>query len=550
MVSASREPQRTRPPNAPAPAGTEPGGTSAASGTSGASGTSAASGTPDVRPLDRSLGVFGGVLLTLSCITPASSLFIVVPALLATQGSGTALTLVLSAVVSLGVGLCYAELGTLVPSAGGEYSIIGQLLGRLTGWLVFVISVVMLLLVGPDIALGTADYIGSVVHVDPALAGTVVMLLSVAVGVLNIKANALITGIFLAVELIAAAVVAVLGFVHVHRPAATLVHAVVPQHGGGTTPFTAGLLISGLAVGMFTYNGFGTAVYLSEDLKEPRRSVARTVLWSLLAGSLVITVPVIALTLGAPSLRSLASGNLVSIVDGWAGTAVGTFVSLGIAAAILNAVIVMVLQNGRVIYASARDRTWPDPVNRLLSKVHPRTGSPWVATLAIGLPGALLAYTVPLDDLLGFTGLVVAVVYLLLGIAALAARTKRHRGTEAWRMPLWPVVPVLTIAALAYALTQQAVRDLLIAAAVLLLGLLYWAFYLRPRWATHWVLTLPADQTAGPDTGSGTSGAADSSPANGADAPPQPHEPQPEAEPAPVATSAVPDPAPSKDPRT
>ncbi|WP_345708885.1 hypothetical protein [Kitasatospora paranensis] len=51
----------------------------------------------------------------------------------------------------------------------------------------------------------------------------------------------------------------------------------------------------------------------------------------------------------------------------------------------------------------------------------------------------------------------------------------------------------MTIAALGYSLTQQTARDLLITAAVLLAGIGYWFAYLRPRSATHWVLSLPAD---------------------------------------------------------
>ncbi|MFF1902782.1 APC family permease [Kitasatospora sp. NPDC058218] len=472
---------------------------------------------PAVEALPRSLGVFGGVLLTLSCVTPASSLFIVVPPLLMSQGSGAVISLLLAAVLSLGVGLCYAELGTLVPSAGGEYSIVGQVLGRLAGWLVFMISIVSLLVIPPIIALGTADYLGSVLSLDPAVAGAAVMALAVAVGVLDIKSNALITGVFLGLEVLAAGIVAVLGFTHVHQPVSSLVHAVVPDGQGGTGPFTLGLLISGLAVAMFTYNGFGTAVYLSEDLRDPRRSVARTVLWSLLAGVVVITVPVVAICLGVDSPDRLAAGDLIAIVDSWAGSTVGTFVSLCIAAAILNAVIVMVIQNGRVLYASARDRTWPDPVNRALGTLHPRWGSPWVATLAIGAPGAVLALTVPIDALLGFTGVVVAVIYLLLGVAALLARRGRHRGAAAWRMPLWPVAPVLTTVVLGYALTRQAGRDLLITLAVLLVGVLYWFLYLRPRSATHWVLSLPADQADQADavrTGAGGHGPADRTPAS------------------------------------
>jgi len=451
---------------------------------------------PAATALPRSLGVFGAVMLTLSCVTPASSLFIVVPPLLMSLGSGTVLALLIAAVLSLGVGLCYAELGTLVPSAGGEYSIVGQLLGRPIGWLVFVISLVSLMVIPPIIALGTSDYISSLVTVDPRVAGAVVMALSVAVGVLDIKSNALVTGVFLGIEMLAAATVSFLGLTHVHQPLSTLLHAAVPAGHGHTSPLTAGLLVSGLAVALFTYNGFGTAIYLSEDLVEPRRSVARTVLWSLLAGVVVITVPVTAICLGVTSPDQLATGDLVAIVDSWAGSAVGTFVSLCVAAAILNAVIVMVLQNGRVLFASARDRTWPEPVNRALGQIHPRWGSPWVATLGIGVPGIVLAAAVPIEDLLGFTGVVVAVIYLLLGVAALAARRARHRGTDAWRMPLWPLAPVVTTLALAYVLTQQTTHDLLITAAVLLVGLVYWFAYLRPRTATHWQLSLPADQSA------------------------------------------------------
>ncbi|GAA2751276.1 APC family permease [Kitasatospora cinereorecta] len=452
-----------------------------------------------VTALPRSLGVFGAVLLTLSCLTPASSLFIVVPPLLRTQGSGTVLTLLTAALVSLGVGLCYAELGTLLPTAGGEYSIVGQLLGRFTGWLVFVISVVSLLVVPPIIALGTAEYLGSVVSLDPAVTGAVVMAIAVAVGVLDIKANALITGLFLGLEVLAAAVVSVLGFTHAQRPLSALAHATVPDGSGGTGPFTAGVLISGLAVALFTYNGFGTAVYLSEDLRDPRRTVARTVLWSLLAGVVLITVPVAAICVGVASPDRLAEGDLTAVVADWAGGTVATFVSLCVALAILNAVIVMVLQNGRVLYASARDRTWPEPVNRLIGSVSARWGSPWAATLAVGLPGIVLALAVPIDALLGFTGVAVTVVYLLLGCAALVARRARHRTARNWRMPLWPLAPLATIAVLGYALTRQSVRDLAVAGGVLLVGAVYWAVYLRPRRATHWVLSLPAD-LAEPDT--------------------------------------------------
>jgi hypothetical protein len=74
------------------------------------------------RRLKPVLGVTAVILLTVSCITPASSLFIIVPELLATQGSGVVIALLLGVVVSIAVGACYAELGTRTPSSGGEYA--------------------------------------------------------------------------------------------------------------------------------------------------------------------------------------------------------------------------------------------------------------------------------------------------------------------------------------------------------------------------------------------------------------------------------------------
>ncbi|MCI2423910.1 APC family permease [Saccharopolyspora sp. K220] len=436
--------------------------------------------------LPRVLTIFGGVLLTLSCVTPASSLFIVVPPLVQTQGTGVVLTLALAALVSLGVAFCYSELGTRFPHAGGEYSIVARVLGRGAGWVTFVMSLAMIVVVPPVIALGTADYLSSLVELNTPATGAVVMLLATVTAVLDVRSNALVTGIFLGIEIMAAALVAVFGFAHVNRPLSTLVAPTIPDSAGGSAPFTLAVLLTGLAVGIFTFQGFGSAVYLSEELRDPRRNVARTVLWSLLAAVVITVLPTAAIVLGAPTDTDLATADFPAIVESWGGPVLSTFVSLAVAAAILNAVIVMVLQNARVIYASARDQAWPAPVNRALSRLHPRWKSPWVSTLVVGVPGAVLAGLVDIEALIGLTGVVVAVLYLLIAIAAL--RVRRSTGQEAWRMPLWPVPALVTAAAIVLALANQSMVDLLLTAAVVVLAAAYYAVHLRRRETTHWVM--------------------------------------------------------------
>ncbi|MYV40131.1 amino acid permease [Streptomyces sp. SID1328] len=443
------------------------------------------------RKLKRSIGVVGGTLLTLSCVTPASTLFVVVPDLFGTLGTATALTIAIGSLLCIAVAFCYAELGTLIPSAGGEYAMVSTLAGRLAGWLVFVLSLLVVVIVPPVIAMGTADYIAPLVHVDPALTGAGVMLLATLAGLLDLRANAWITGVFLVLEVIAAAVVAVLGFSHAHRGAGSLVSMEVAGAHGGIDPVTAALVVSGLAIALFVTQGFSTAVYLSEELEHPRRDVARTVLATLAISTVIILVPVAAITMGATDLKELTGGDLSAMVTAWSSTAVGTFVSLCVALAIVNAGIVMVIQNSRVLFASARDKAWPTPVNNLLSRLG-RFGSPWVATLTVGIPGALLCF-VDLDTLYGVTGVSVTAMYLLVAVAALLGRRDSHGHTPAWRMPLWPAVPVLLIAVLGYVLVQQEPVYLLWTGGITAVATLYWALYLRPRRDTHWLVSLPED---------------------------------------------------------
>jgi len=79
------------------------------------------------RQLKRSIGVVGGTLLTLSCVTPASTLFVVVPDLFGSLGTATALTIAIGSLLCIAVAFCYSELGTLIPSAGGEYAMVSTM---------------------------------------------------------------------------------------------------------------------------------------------------------------------------------------------------------------------------------------------------------------------------------------------------------------------------------------------------------------------------------------------------------------------------------------
>lgn len=61
---------------------------------------------------------------------------------------------------------------------------------------------------------------------------------------------------------------------------------------------------------------------------------------------------------------------------------------------------------------------------------------------------------------------------------------------------LWPAMPVLLIAVLAYILSRQEVGYLLWTGGITAAATVYWAVYLRPRKDTRWLVSLPEDERA------------------------------------------------------
>lgn len=104
------------------------------------------------------------------------------------------------------------------------------------------------------------------------------------------------------------------------------------------------------------------------------------------------------------------------------GPTLGLFVSVAIAAAILNALIAILIVCARMLYSSARDLAWPEPVNRFLARVDPRTRTPWGAVAFLTTAGALLTPFVDVATLGTILGGWVSTAYTMIALCALWSR--------------------------------------------------------------------------------------------------------------------------------
>jgi amino acid transporter len=472
----------------------------------------AAVGAPEAaryeQDLSRSIGILGNVFITLSGVTPASSVFIIVPVALVAAGSGSFLAYVFAAIVGVFMAFCWAELSAAFPIAAGDYALVWHSFRGRTSWLAgpvsfvtFALYVDFIAFIPAVIALGTGTYLAVIWSVNLKVIGAVVMLVAAGIAILNIRLNAVITGIFLAIELAALAIVTVLGITHA-KNWSSLVHPVVGNSHGGliSVPFTAVLALTAVAV--FSYNGYANAVNFSEETTGSSRRIARAILVSLVVTVVAELIPLTAAVVGSPSIAKLSASTVPMqyFIEATSNKTVYTIVSLGVVVAILNAVIAIVLSYGRIFFSSGRDRAWPGPVSGWMTRKSERFRSPWFATAIVGVLGAILCLTVSLTTLVNLTGASLVADYALIAIAALFARPTGATSNSPYKMPAWPLPPLLALIGLGYIFTKQTSLLLWVTLITIGIGLAYWLVVIFPQRGRAWNLRAAVfDEAAGED---------------------------------------------------
>ena len=448
--------------------------------------------------LSRELNVFESVLITLSCVSPASAVFIIVPVLFSGFGTVSFVSMLIASLIGIAMALCWAELGAAYPLTGGDYCIVNRAIGPAWGFATFSVFLVLAPCILPLFALGLGGYLKVVIDVDPKLLAVLATVAAAVVAIFKVRIAAAISGVFLAVEIVALAVVAYLGFAHAERPMTELLHPMVTDANGVAAPATFTLILTSLAVAVFSQAGFNTPTYLSEETAGPSAGIARAVLWSLFAVVVTMMIPITAVLLGARSIVELGkTPDLTAFVVDRGGATLNVILSLAIAGAIFNAMIAIFIVNARLLYSSGRDQAWPERINASFARIHSTYRTPWFAVVAIAAVQIGVILSMDIVSLTTFISVFFGIAYCLIALAAIVSRLKDRERPRPYRMPLWPLPPLLAFVALAYVIFQQSAKDLWIAAITIALSLGYYFGYLARRPQERWLMKeAPVDADA------------------------------------------------------
>jgi basic amino acid/polyamine antiporter, APA family len=416
-----------------------------------------ADSTAGVRPatLPRKLGVWSAAAVLVGS-TIGSGIFRVPSTVAAEAGGlgGIALLWIGGALIALFGALTLAELAVMFPRAGGIYAFLREAWGPLPA---FLFGWTRLLVIQPAvlgaIAMIFAAYFSTFVPLTDTgtrvVAGTLVVLLAAA-NYRSVKWGAAVQNASTAAKVGALLGLAVMAFLF--GDGGTGAFAGSPDF---SVAAVTGLGAAFVAV-LWTYDGWADVTYLGGEVRDPQRNLPRALIGGTL-GVVAVYMIVNAAYLYVLPIDDMAASSLVA-----ADAATRVFGAVG--ASLVAALVLLstfgalngtLMSGPRVFYALATDGLF----FRTIGRVHPRFETPYAAITLAALLGIGYISVRTFEQLAEAFILGIWPFYILSVLAVIRLRRLRPDIPRPYRVPGYPVVPVVFLVASGWLLGDALVRN-------------------------------------------------------------------------------------------
>jgi len=425
--------------------------------------------------LERRIGLRSAVTLNMLEMIGVGP-FITLPLVIAAAGYRLSTwAWLLGAAIAVADGLVWAELGAAFPRAGGSYAFLREIYGPEGpgNWLGFLYVWQLSFSAPLSIAsgcIGLASFLAwfwpgidspvfaslPALHASSFAAAAVCLLVTL----LLYRRLSIVTGV--AWVLFAGVLAALAGVI-----ASGFVHAVA--HGGWHMPASpaqsAAVAIGGLAqatlITTYDYWGYYNITFLGSEVRQPERTIPRAILLSVLFVSAFYLVmnlaalPAVHDLAGAAGGRSTDNVRLQLVAD-IASSAFGRWAGYAVAALVMwtafSSVFSLLLGYSRVPYAAARDGNY----FRFLAAVHPKHGIPHRSLVALGVVAAAFCFFTLKDVITMLVVTRILLQYLLQQAGVILLRIQRPGLVRPFRIPLYPLPPLVAIAGFVFILLNRA----------------------------------------------------------------------------------------------
>ncbi len=346
----------------------------------------------------------------------------------------------LGGAVSLVGALCYAELATAYPHAGGDYHYLTRAFGRDIAFL-FAWARLTVIQTGSIALLAFAfgDYAKQIMplsnHASPLYAAAAVVVLT-ALNVMGVQ-----QGKWTQNALTAAKVVGLLSVIAVGLFLAAPPKVAPPTEAPPHPAFGLAMIFV-----LYTYGGWNEAAYISAELKDVRRNMVRALVWGIGIITAIYFLASLAYLkgLGIVGMAEAKEAVAADLLRSTFGEGSAKLISLLVAVSALGATNATIFTGARTNYALGRDFA---PF-RFLGQWHERANTPVNALLVQGVISLALvvlgAWTGEgFEAMVAYTSPVFWFFFLLAGLSLFVLRTSEPSTPRPFLVPLYPLTPLL-----------------------------------------------------------------------------------------------------------
>ena len=422
------------------------------------------------KALKRSLTAWDLTLLGIGAII-GTGIFVLTGTAAANQAGPAIVLSYLAAGLACGfAALCYAEFASMMPVAGSAYTYAYASLGEIVAWLIGWDLILEYAVASMTVAIGWSGYMqrllagfgyslpvwmtaapsaatpGAIINVPAVLIVLLIMILLI----IGVRETARFNAAMVAVK-----GAAVLFFIAVGLP------YVRPENWSPFAPYGTAGIMAAAAVVFFAYIGFDAVSTTAEEARNPKRDlpigiiaslVVCTVLYLAVAAVLSGIVPVTEHRMNAAALSGVPVADGTAVTQflnapvAYALAVIGLdwasfLVSAGAVAGITSVLLVMLMGQPRIFFAMSRDGLLP----RVVSKVHPRFGTPYITTIVTCVIVAIVAGFTQIQVVGEMTSIGTLFAFLVVSAAVMILRVKRPDAPRPFRVAGGPVIPVLGI---------------------------------------------------------------------------------------------------------
>ena len=341
------------------------------------------------------------------------------------------LSFLIAGVIAIVTGLSYAELSSIFKEDAAEYDYITTAFHKHIGLLVAFFMIFAGVFTAAAVALGFGGYLSQLIGFDIFWAAVTLIIAVTVINLWGIKQSAFINTIFTLIEAGGLLFIIVIGIKHWGSV------DLLSMPNGFTGVLQGGALV------FFSYIGFEAIVKLTEETKNPEKTIPRAIIFAVIARTIVyVLVAISAVSVVSWNVLSTSSAPLAEV----AGTALGlsTFIILGIIAlfSTTNTVLMDVVTVSRQVYGLAKKKVIPS----FLGTISKKTKTPYFAILAVFTFTLIFLLFKDLERIASIANLFTFLTFAIVNFSVVMLRITNKR-KRPFTVPLSiagiPVLPVL-----------------------------------------------------------------------------------------------------------